>query len=292
MAYDSARGVTVLFGGCFFDPVTHAFTQFSDTWEWDGTNWALRSPATSPLPRRWHAMAYDSARGVTVLFGGRYQPNPMIAIDDILSDTWEWDGSTWSQQTPATSPPARDMHAMAYDSANGEMVLFGGTLEDVFDYGDTWVYWGQGGACTANDQCDTGYCLNGVCSVAADGGMGGSASGSSSNGSTSSTSSTSSGMSSGGSAGTGGSLGSGGSAGSGGSLAAGGSSSSGLGGVSGTRPPPMQHAGCSCGVAGARDDCMPATAIVALGLALKLRHRASRNESKRARGAPAASSAV
>src|SRR5262245_3058205 len=63
MAYDSARGVTVLFGGG--GPGTFN----SNTWEWDGTEWRLRA-TTGPSPRSGHAMAYDSVRGVTVLFGG------------------------------------------------------------------------------------------------------------------------------------------------------------------------------------------------------------------------------
>jgi hypothetical protein len=167
MAYDSARRVTVLFGGSFYDFVTNTGTLFSDTWEWNGTCWVLRAPATSP-PGRWeHTMAYDSARGVTVLFGGR-------AVSDageelLLADTWEWDGTNWTERTPAASPSARDSPAMAFDAAHGQMVLSGGQLDDVFVYGDTWVYWAYGGACTTSAECDTGYCLDGVC-VVADGG--------------------------------------------------------------------------------------------------------------------------
>src|SRR5262245_52136863 len=64
MAYDSARGVTVLFGGALgFSP------PYGDTWEWDGNTWIQRA-TQGPSPRWYAAMAYDSARGVTVLFGG------------------------------------------------------------------------------------------------------------------------------------------------------------------------------------------------------------------------------
>ena len=75
MAYDSARGVTVLFGGygAFGYPV-------DDTWEWDGNTWALRS-ATGPSPRRDHAMVYDSARSTVVLFGG-------VSLYVPKGDTW------------------------------------------------------------------------------------------------------------------------------------------------------------------------------------------------------------
>ena len=64
----------------------------------DPTDWILTVPATSPPARMFHAMAYDSARGRVVLFGG-------FRVSDYFADTWEWDGSAWARQTPATSPP-------------------------------------------------------------------------------------------------------------------------------------------------------------------------------------------
>src|SRR5262245_58710000 len=64
MAYDSARGESVVFGG------VATLAVFGDTWEWNGTSWTVRTPASGPTGRYGHAMAYDAARGVTVLFGG------------------------------------------------------------------------------------------------------------------------------------------------------------------------------------------------------------------------------
>jgi hypothetical protein len=119
MVYDSARQRIVLFGGYSYidGPLFH-----NDTWEWDGTNWTQMSPGNSPQGRSRHAMAYDSARGVTVLFGG------MTGIPGTtLSDTWEWDGTNWTQHNPANKPTKRSGHAMAYDSARGVTVLFGGS---------------------------------------------------------------------------------------------------------------------------------------------------------------------
>jgi len=119
MAYDSARGVTVLFGG-----LLNGSGLLADTWEWDGTNWTQRTPATSAPARYGHAMVFDSARGVTLLFGG----NPVIAggSGSPLNDTWEWNGTNWTQRTPATAPPGRYLHAMAYDGVRHVTVLFGG----------------------------------------------------------------------------------------------------------------------------------------------------------------------
>ena len=77
-------------------------------------------------------MAYDAATGNVVLFGG-YDGN-------AYGDTWTWDGSTWTQQAPATSPGARYGAVMADDAATGNVVLFGGAdIKLVLD--DTWT-WG------------------------------------------------------------------------------------------------------------------------------------------------------
>ncbi len=130
MAYDSARGRVVLFGGFRWPPGE----AYDDTWEWDGNVWIQRTPATSPSARYGAAMAYDSRRGRVVLFGGM-----AIGLPDCLVDTWEWDGNTWVQRTPATSPGPRDAAASAYDSARGRVVLFGGQNQNYF-FADTWEY--------------------------------------------------------------------------------------------------------------------------------------------------------
>jgi len=48
--------------------------------------------------------------------------------------------NNWTQQAPKTSPPARDSHALAYDSSHGQTVLFGGTDSNGNALGDTWVW--------------------------------------------------------------------------------------------------------------------------------------------------------
>ena len=119
MAYDSVRGVTVLFGGAEFTG-----GDYGDTWEWDGTSWTLRG-SSGPSPRDGHALAYDSARGVTVLFGGyRYS-----------GETWEWDGTSWTLRS-SSGPSPRNRPGMSYDSARGVAVLFGG--DDGSKDGETW----------------------------------------------------------------------------------------------------------------------------------------------------------
>jgi uncharacterized protein (TIGR03437 family) len=130
MAYDSAHGQTVLFGG-----TDSATSVFGDTWVWDGSRWTQKSPQNSPPVRQSHAMAYDSAHGQIVMFGG----NASGSNEAPLGDTWVWDGTNWTQQLPQTNPPARESQFMAYDSAHGQIVMFGGADQNGV-LNDTWVW--------------------------------------------------------------------------------------------------------------------------------------------------------
>ena len=57
-------------------------------------------------------MAYDAITGNVVLFGGLTPPvDPPICFNDI----WAWDGTTWTQQSPTTNPPRRQLAGMTYD---------------------------------------------------------------------------------------------------------------------------------------------------------------------------------
>ncbi|MBK8975654.1 MAG: hypothetical protein IPM29_06985 [Planctomycetes bacterium] len=131
MAFDDFRGVAVLFGGVRLfgtDP-------FGDTWEWDGSEWTERTPATSPPPLTGHAMAFDPFRRRVVLFGGSTTGGAFSAA------TWEWDGGTWTRRPTARQPSARASHAMAFDPRRGVVVLFGGFDGSFRD--DTWEWDGE-----------------------------------------------------------------------------------------------------------------------------------------------------
>ncbi len=129
MAYDSARGVTVLYGGIDVNGQIK-----EDTWEWDGATWQQRSPGApnSAMPRHWHAMAYDASRGVTVLIGGMPSIGPV---------TWEWDGAFWTAVTTPNFPGIGDrhLHAMTYDGSTQRVLLFGGIDAGALQ-NDLWAY--------------------------------------------------------------------------------------------------------------------------------------------------------
>jgi hypothetical protein len=119
LAYDGARGRVVLFGGRTTSGT--ATGGLADTWEYDGTTWALRNVPAAPPPRHQHSMAYDAARGRCVLFGG-LDAN----TNAPRGDTWCYDGSTWLQVVTANAPVPRRFAAMAFDCARGRVVLHGG----------------------------------------------------------------------------------------------------------------------------------------------------------------------
>ncbi len=111
----------------------------NETWEWDGATWTQRLVG-APGPRFHHAMVYDESRGVTVLFGGHTNINPLSPSPE----TWEWDGTAWAL-FPLTGPSARGQHAMAYDAARRTTVLFGGWLAQEGTRSDQ--IWGRGIVC-------------------------------------------------------------------------------------------------------------------------------------------------
>jgi hypothetical protein len=104
-------------------------------------SWKQATPANSPPVLAWAAAAYDPVNDQVILFGGA----PPINGGTTSDETWAWDGSNWSQLTPATSPDARWTHGMAYDENRQRIVLFGGLATDqagsAFD--DTWEWDGS-----------------------------------------------------------------------------------------------------------------------------------------------------
>jgi len=130
LAYDSQRQMTVLLGGDSTGSV-----RLNDTWEYDGINWHQATPSQSP-PGRVNidqTLVYDSNRQRIILFGG-------LGSSGYLSDTWEYDSTTWSQINTDASPQKRDAHAMVFDSYRSVTVLFGGYNSSGSRLNDTWEY--------------------------------------------------------------------------------------------------------------------------------------------------------
>ena len=137
MAFDAARGEAVLFGGnrVLFGDADNPARMLADTWVLRSGTWHRRA-VSGPSPRAEAAMAYDSRREVTVLFGGRtLAPGGNVR----LGDTWEWDGMGW-RLADTTGPTPRSGAAMAFDPSLRKIVLFGGSGGPL---GDTWTWDGR-----------------------------------------------------------------------------------------------------------------------------------------------------
>ena len=126
--FDAARGQLMVLGG--FHNLQGPFR----TWLWDGTAWSRPSPATSPSARGGAALTYDVGRERVVMFGGRSIPGSVL-----LTDTWEWDGTTWSDVTPATPSPTSEACSLAYDAAQARSLMTCWTY-DVSYHGETWSW--------------------------------------------------------------------------------------------------------------------------------------------------------
>ncbi|MEM7203353.1 MAG: hypothetical protein AAF628_24025 [Planctomycetota bacterium] len=99
------------------------FTNRNETWEWDGSAWEDRTPATGPGDRQNPAMTYDSVRQEVLLFGG-YDP-ALATGSEYMNDLWAWDGSAWTLRATG-GPIGRSWAAMAFDPDRGVAVMHGG----------------------------------------------------------------------------------------------------------------------------------------------------------------------
>jgi hypothetical protein len=130
LAYDAARGKTLLFGGS-----RGASVGLADTWEWDGSTWTQVYNG-GPPPRSDAAMVYDAARQTVVLFGG---DSDLGGSSIRYDDTWEWNGQYWIGHYGIPAPAGRYSHEMVYDSARQRVVLYGGTTGQS-SLQDTWEW--------------------------------------------------------------------------------------------------------------------------------------------------------
>jgi hypothetical protein len=129
--YDVRRDRFIAFGGSAGRGRAHG-----DTWQFDGATWT-KLATSGPPARQAHVMVYDEKRGRTVVFGGMAvatpgQPPP------LLGDTWEFDGTTWTEQKVA-GPSPRTGAGATYDAKRGLVILFGGSGASGFS-GETWSW--------------------------------------------------------------------------------------------------------------------------------------------------------
>src|SRR5207249_3986926 len=131
MTYDAQSDRVILFGG------EDTAAVLGDTWAYDfsSNGWTNADPATRPVRRVYHAMAYDAQSDRVIFFGGDL-------AGGLFNDTWAYDFNTnaWTDMAPGLSPPATLCDAMAYDSESDRVILFGGYVNGGGVSNDTWAY--------------------------------------------------------------------------------------------------------------------------------------------------------
>lgn len=130
--YDPVSARRVFFGGL------GAGAASDELWV-DNTRYS--APFDFPLPtaRAFAASAYDLRRGHAIFFGGG------DAFGNASAETWAFTGDRlgegWRNVTPSPlRPSARADHAMAYDPAARQMVMFGGRDALTGVLGETWLW--------------------------------------------------------------------------------------------------------------------------------------------------------
>ena len=88
------------------------------------------SPSSTALPRLISAsIAYDPGSRLMLLFG--------ITEGEFKATTWTWDGRSWTQQHPRSSP-GELRGSLAYDWVTSSIILFGATYPAI--QSQTWAW--------------------------------------------------------------------------------------------------------------------------------------------------------
>ncbi len=139
MAYDPGSDTTIVFGVNDIDPtdllnVIWGYDYNTDTWE---------ELSLTPGPETGSAYtraAYDPARSRVLVFGGLHIVDGVLAAHDEL---WTYSHSSGSWEQATSSPQPRVHHDMVLVASSGDLLVFGGGINDSdsgFQGNDLWVY--------------------------------------------------------------------------------------------------------------------------------------------------------
>ena len=97
---------------------------FEETWLYDPGSMSFSMVPTSSTPpgRADGAHAYDPIKGRMLIFGGGVRVVPPY---NHLGDTWAFDGTNWTELTPAVHPTKRRFGANGVDPDTGSWYLTG-----------------------------------------------------------------------------------------------------------------------------------------------------------------------
>ncbi len=109
-----------------------------ETWTFATGDWTNRSMSVGPSARTSPAFVDDPATHGSVLFGGQGAFEGVAGVGPLLSDTWRFSDGCWQSLFVASAPAPRVGADLAYDPADGDLLLFGGEGASSF-LNDTWV---------------------------------------------------------------------------------------------------------------------------------------------------------
>lgn len=109
----------------------------ANLWTWHAGAWTQLN-AHGPSARDGAVMAFLDKR--MVLFGGYGADTEMLSGATLMSDTWTFDGATWTRDD-VPGPSARFAPTMA--SLGNTLVLFGGASGTEQYLADTWTWDGS-----------------------------------------------------------------------------------------------------------------------------------------------------
>jgi len=137
MGYDPQLGLVVLYGGHVSR--TEEWISGDDTWTWDGQDWTLAGHSADLKGRDGPRMVTASD---TLLLVGGHDGNMTF-----YGDVWQRARGSWTPADKAPRPLGRGSPTIAWDPADGALVVFGGTAldpdrgpgENGKPLGDAWV---------------------------------------------------------------------------------------------------------------------------------------------------------
>jgi hypothetical protein len=88
-------------------------------------------------------IAFDDAESRIVGFGTKANLQQSGLQQLPPGETWTWDGTNWTHQSPAISPPARHLANLVYDSRRKRVLMMGGFARPNETFKDVWA-WSDG----------------------------------------------------------------------------------------------------------------------------------------------------
>jgi hypothetical protein len=123
MVWDSNRQQTLLFGGkyggVYVGTTTTSPTYLNDTWKYTNGTWSKIDTPNSPPRRVIHGGAFDPIRDRFIVYGGTTIDS--AGKTSALRDTWEFDGTTWTQNGDNGPDVAKPI--LVYDKARNKVLM-------------------------------------------------------------------------------------------------------------------------------------------------------------------------